>query len=954
MKLFFTLETFIIAHTKWDPSDPNNPNDKRADTDLKSDFREILSPLVGEIKELRSCGDFQSSHLIELIEDYFAEVCPLLKQHNVIIPEYDAAELLKETALNRDKAIKQLKKCRPVSAFSSETEWEHYHFGPMITEDDDFRCLARNISDFRRAFATQFNSRDLHKNLKASPSISTLVHGLNLNNDDKTQAAIKAIDKEKSEVANIDAARALRRRLGVRRYLTLNYDLELELMLFEEARATPLDAYKDFEDFLLQDELAKNRPLSYEPGRAVTLQSPSGRVVRSSSSRRKTLADLFSFGAFPTNYDASVHHLHGRVDDPDNMIITPKDYQRIYYGASDQKKSFDEARHAVFTGSDILVLGLGTKEHDVLKPLRDFLEIEADRRDAHGKVYYITATEFSGEQNSLAAAHKTACRDAMAKTQHLYKDYGMHTLFIDQSFDTQRTRTWSSDNATLFAARAEIANYLHLVGKGDEVALWWKGEGPEDQEPLSKDFKQLFGEMHSFAPGSDKNNGEISHEAMNETKLARELVREWNSVVHGPADQKGNMAKKVKAALRALDSHLRDTGLVQYVQRLEHARRAWWSDWSEFPGLRIAALGPHFYKLDKNQDPERQAKDPRFVVDTTAAFYKKKNAKPMVWKQTNLEAQISAEPATLGSQKEIPQFTGLLIATGTAREQAQLRAKALKAKIDRKAGGKPRPESSKKRRFPTEFPASVARISIPPGGGKGRLLSYFTNIQELDQPQKPKIKAWPFQTLFDPRQANNTIDNIVHAKANRDYKACYMSHLTFALEFSGTMISFARMLQQLLPNLRKEVASTPAARDPDWDRLLKHQFHGRSSTIPCIKVLRDMFDLLQRTCPNGGWKTRMVAIFSYLDRLVDSDGDAYAPTHRAFFRLISGWNNPDEHMRLPVDFIFINCHSDQPIRYLSTERPSNPAQTNGAISTGRKSRGNCATTAKWHCSTGQS
>lgn len=135
-------------------------------------------------------------------------------------------------------------------------------------------------------------------------------------------------------------------------------------MLLEETRAAPQEEYKEFEEFL-SNPINSTKGITLGRGEATTIESGSGRKIRSTSSRSDSLADLFAFGAFPTNYDTDVHHLHGRIDDPKNLVITPKDYQKVYYGNSDQKRSFEEARHAVFTGSDVLLYGMGT-EPDVL------------------------------------------------------------------------------------------------------------------------------------------------------------------------------------------------------------------------------------------------------------------------------------------------------------------------------------------------------------------------------------------------------------------------------------------------------------------------------------------------------------------------------------------------------------------------------------------------------------
>ncbi len=911
-KLFFALENAILALDVWDGDDSN---------ELVKDFREALSPLVREIKDLRKNEGFETPHKVELIEDYFAVVETILDRHTI-----KAHSLREKSPLkNFTDAIKQ--KENELGTDSSSISDKDYYFGPKPSDKDESDDLASNVAEFRRTFAAIFKSveRDEESKpdfLKLGETFAEVTKGLGLDGS----SAIEQLDGRRSEVTEIDGARTLRRRLGIRRFLTLNYDLELELMLFEEGRATPLTAYQDFNEFLIQNSGSDAKDMPYEPGRAVSLRSPSGRVIRSTSSRSDTLADLFSFGAFPTNYDATVHHLHGRLDDPENMIVTPKDYQRIYYGASDQKKSFDEARHAVFTGSDILVLGLGSTENDVLKPLRDFLELEEDRRDAHGKVYYVTSAEISGKEDSFAKAFDTARLDAMAKTQSLYKDYGMHTLFADFSFDDKRTRAWTSDSANCFAVRAEIAHYLHRIGSKDKIEPW-------STPTVEEEFKEKLGEVWRCS-GNPSNLKKCEAKPLEysggpEIELARKIANEWNAQRAAVSKEKQAAFKK---ALRMLDSHLRDISLVEYAKHLEQSRKSWWEDWSQFPGMRVAALGPHRYKLKEQPDPEHVSDEQIFEVDENLDG----TASPMVWKQTNLVAHFRDDPLKLGNPDSTPQFSGVLAATGAARKAAKTRAKLLQEEVASGETASPINRSKQRGHFPQDFPASVARLSIPPGGGKGRLLAYFTCKQRLTG-EGPEV--WPFQTLFNPIHASGeneqgpefwpfkglfgSIDvsgKEDDAKPYEGYKFCFMSHLTFALEFSGTMIAFARILQQMLPQLRNELEEdSEEAKDDRWRRLMKHQFQQRTGAVLVLKTISDMFELLQDSCPRGGWKTRMVAIFSYLDRLVDEKGDAYSPIHREFFRLISGWKNEDEHLRLPVDIVLINCFANQPIRYLSEE-----------------------------------
>lgn len=923
-QLFFDLEHRIENSENWQVTDKN------VNKAFRREFEEQLTPLVQEIKDLRHCGDFETGHFVELVEDYFAIVGELLARYGVLQNDADVESMDGNGNVNNDlieytnartearnKAFEYHKTGRsdisvangtpgqPTEMprrFKDEADWKDHYAGPMPQQADGLNKLVRNVSEFRSEFALMFESLKpgTKMALKAFDFGGAFV-GLGID-----RVLVEAIEKDRAVVTKIDVARTLRQRLGIRRYLTLNYDLELEMMLFEEGRASPLDTHNEFEAFVQQRKKFFKPGEVDKRGRAVTLESPSGRVIRSSSSRKETLADLFSFGAFPTNYDATVHHLHGRVDDPNNMIITPKDYQSIYYGESEQKKSFDEARHAVFTGSDLLVVGMGAKENDVLKPLRDFLELEADRRDAHGKVYYLTQTEFTGDEPSFEAAYFAARRASMARTQQLYKDYGMHTLFFDQSFDQGRTPVWTPGNARLMAARAEVAYYMKGIDATGAVTLW-------TDDAVKADFDRLFENVRSYAPPASHFEGTLDAQKLTwkagpEVRLAREVAEKWNE------DPTQSKASRFKKALQAIDGHLRDRGLVDYAESLQRARRSWWENWSNFPGLRVAMLGPHRYSIDKRKPI--QWNDPDFKVSEDAI------SSPLIWRQTNLEASFRNVPIELGNGKDTPQFTGLINETALARKNAIERSQTANQRLERKAAdavreGKPPPKTQK---FPEEFPASVARISIPPGGGKGRLMSFFAHPQKLVEDDD--TTSLPFQALFNRGFVDSSQDVSAEVREvckQAPYKACFTAHLTHALEFSSSMVAFARLLQQFLPTLKAESMKENTQDDLRWKEMIDYQFQGRSAADPVIKVLRSMFELLKDKCPQHGWNNRMVVMVSYLDRLVDDRGDAYSPIHRAFFRMISGWDDADAHLRLPIDVVLINSRASNPIRYLSNE-----------------------------------
>ncbi|MEZ5478949.1 MAG: SIR2 family protein [Thiolinea sp.] len=141
-----------------------------------------------------------------------------------------------------------------------------------------------------------------------------------------------------------------------------------------------------------------NNPYDFEESKHIrTLKNGLQQAIKSSSISDYTLGDLFVFGAFPTNYKTSVFHLHGRIDDPENMVITLKDYNNLYLKSSEKRKTFEEARQAVFTGSDILFIGMGMKENDIMMPLREFSNRYRESGFENGKIYALLYSSIGKE-----------------------------------------------------------------------------------------------------------------------------------------------------------------------------------------------------------------------------------------------------------------------------------------------------------------------------------------------------------------------------------------------------------------------------------------------------------------------------------------------------------------------------------------------------------------------------
>lgn len=198
------------------------------------------------------------------------------------------------------------------------------------------------------------------------------------------------------------------RKLKVNRFLTTNYDFEIE-RYFQDA------GYRRFEHESRDGTPDANRfPRGYMDLRSHRSDSLGG-VFRDLTFRRETASDLVSFSVSDEGVDASVFHLHGRASRGEDIVVTEADYMDLYLRRDAMREMVDEGISVAFSGAPILFLGLGMTEADLLRPLRQFIS------DRDREVGYTSIVLLPAEKDE----------DARAKTSTaLYLRYGVHTIFF--------------------------------------------------------------------------------------------------------------------------------------------------------------------------------------------------------------------------------------------------------------------------------------------------------------------------------------------------------------------------------------------------------------------------------------------------------------------------------------------------------------------------------------------
>ncbi|MEM1409675.1 MAG: SIR2 family protein, partial [Pseudomonadota bacterium] len=227
--------------------------------------------------------------------------------------------------------------------------------------------------------------------------------------------------------------------LGVRHYVTTNYDFEIE-RFFEDS------GYRRF-PATIREPNERNKPPSVDDFRADDI----GGVLKDQSFSQDMAADMVTFAVNQQSHDASVYHLHGRATKEDNLVITERDYMELYLSSGPKRDTADEGISLIFSGVPLLFLGLGMNETDLLRPLRQFIS-NRDRTIGYTSIALLPADSGIDARTKFSSA--------------LYLRYGVHTIFYGSG--TMRVQGMHSNTGELFSVPDQDKN-----DRADRRGLDW-------------------------------------------------------------------------------------------------------------------------------------------------------------------------------------------------------------------------------------------------------------------------------------------------------------------------------------------------------------------------------------------------------------------------------------------------------------------------------------------------
>jgi tetratricopeptide (TPR) repeat protein len=281
-------------------------------------------------------------------------------------------------------------------------------------------------------------------------------------------------------------------RLPITRFVTSNYDLELEHALRDQ-RGIPAD------------ELGLG---TEPPNRTETPR-------RSFTQEGEYANELALFAmAHVENAANLVYHCHGRIDRPASMVVTEQDYQRWYLRDQDRTTSaFLQSLYLLFGSNPILFVGFSLDDDDLMRQLRVFTAA-TEGRPSERPLFLL--------REEKPAASSRAKNEQLDSYLRFYDRYGVHVVPYDLTVVVERAdktptakKTGDKRSQALCEALADIESnrkiwreswlrkpYIRSIQVGSEppkAYYHYMPDLPDDERTKYQFDKNLQKELREFA-----------------------------------------------------------------------------------------------------------------------------------------------------------------------------------------------------------------------------------------------------------------------------------------------------------------------------------------------------------------------------------------------------------------------------------------------------------------------
>lgn len=237
----------------------------------------------------------------------------------------------------------------------------------------------------------------------------------------------KLFKNPKKDTENLDPILEIIQSLKIRRFITTNYDHAIE---------DSINRYRE--------GYGNMSTINFDPSHPERLLE-------------------FSIGV--PGFDYKVFHLHGSYDSPKTMIVTERDYQKKYYGEDIYSTYYKAALKVLFNGNAILFMGLGMGEHDLLRPLRQFVS----NRDPDSQETPIFALMKRPNNKEEAQEYRSFLYSRYAvKCIYYDSDYGdnIQPVISGLSCTNSKSQSFNKNNESFY-----FCNEIPKIG--NEWTDWW-------------------------------------------------------------------------------------------------------------------------------------------------------------------------------------------------------------------------------------------------------------------------------------------------------------------------------------------------------------------------------------------------------------------------------------------------------------------------------------------------
>lgn len=553
------------------------------------------------------------------------------------------------------------------------------------------------------------------------------------------------------------------RNTGTKRILTTNYDVEFEAWLYQNrvsAAASPSEKSDftslvshtqsgpteqqrtDFNKFLEtlgdDDEKKAELKLAFEGQntssgpRRIEISTALNKAIVSSSLNSSNIGDLLNFASYSRSYEAQVFHLHGRFDHPDDMVVTRRDYRRVYAQEASAEQAFQAAQEVLFAGNDVLMLGFGATEEDLMRPFRRFVSRGPESGQAPRQTFALmpsaTATDTGGDE----ATKLLRKRRNDEQIVRLALNFGVYVLH------------YGGDH--FCEVVSILKGFSDLLDKDDMTieVLQKSLSAIEHQDILHKELELEKAGYNALT------NAEILNELRGQITEERIKSKDF-SVLREHVD--------------ALISIAQSAALSNELQDLKRQSRDWWDTWRQAPHERRAIYHTASKEIsgEDNYLRVRHCSDKLLhrsydFIDGTGAKIKKERA-------------IMHD----SDDKTWP----LIEATRSIAEQLDWDKKGQSGPLSQEEDNVA--EESAPSDVPVVERRRILRIATSRGGGKSTLVDLLHHKDNQGY-------------IFLRNDWCKETDSYVDAAGEPRQGAAFIAHLSFSMEFTSVIKSFTRFL----------------------------------------------------------------------------------------------------------------------------------------------------------------